>query len=100
MRLEALGADELGVDIGPESVARFAAGLRDARTVLWNGPMGIFEIPAFASGTLGVARAIAEATGRGAVTIVAGGDSVAAVHRLGLAEKFSHGPNFSGMNSS
>jgi phosphoglycerate kinase len=86
----ALGADEIGVDIGPETVSRFAAGIRDARTVLWNGPMGIFEVPAFAAGTLGVARAIADVTGRGAVTVVGGGDSVAAVHQLGLGERFSH----------
>ena len=88
--VDAIGADEIGVDIGPETVARFAARVRDARTVLWNGPMGIFEVPAFAAGTLGVARGIADATGRGAVTIVGGGDSVAAVQELGLAERFTH----------
>jgi phosphoglycerate kinase len=88
--VEAIGADEIGVDIGPQTVARFTARVRDARTVLWNGPMGIFEVPAFAAGTLGVARGIADATGRGAVTIVGGGDSVAAVQELGLAERFTH----------
>ena len=88
--VDAIGADQSGVDIGPETVARFAARVRDARTVLWNGPMGIFEVPAFAAGTLGVARGIADATGRGAVTIVGGGDSVAAVQELGLAERFTH----------
>ena len=88
--VDAIGADQIGVDIGPETVARFAARVRDARTVLWNGPMGIFEVPAFAAGTLGVARGIADATGRGAVTIVGGGDSVAAVQELGLAERFTH----------
>ena len=88
--LDAIGADEMGVDIGPESVAHFTARLRDAKTVLWNGPMGIFEVPAFSAGTLGVARAIADCTGRGAVTVVGGGDSVAAVQQAGLGERFSH----------
>jgi phosphoglycerate kinase len=88
--VEQLAADEMGVDIGPETVARFAGRLADARTVVWNGPMGIFEVPAFAAGTLGVARAMAELKARGAVTVVGGGDSVAAVQQSGLAERFSH----------
>ena len=88
--VDAIGAGEIGVDIGPESVSLFATRVRDAKTVVWNGPMGIFEVPAFAAGTLGVARAIAEATGRGAITVVGGGDSVAAVQQLGLGEKFTH----------
>ena len=86
----ALRDDEMGVDIGPATVQAFAARLRDAGTVVWNGPMGIFEVKAFAEGTFGVARAIAEATSRGAVTVVGGGDSVAAVQEIELAEKFSH----------
>jgi phosphoglycerate kinase len=90
VRLEGLGPEEMGVDIGPESVQLFAAKLQDARTVVWNGPMGIFEVPAFAGGTLGVARAMADLTGHGAVTVVGGGDSVAAIQQAGLAEKFSH----------
>ena len=85
-----LDADEMGVDIGPESLALFAAKLRDAKTVLWNGPMGIFEVPAFAAGTMGVAKAMSELKAGGAVTVVGGGDSVAAVHQSGLAERFSH----------
>src|SRR5204862_8005269 len=68
----------------------FADRLREARTVLWNGPMGIFEIPAFAEGTMGVARTLAEAASKGAVVVVGGGDSVAAVQQAGLAEKFTH----------
>ena len=67
-----------------------AAKLRDAKTVVWNGPMGIFEVPAFAEGTLGVARAMADLTSHGAITVVGGGDSVAAIQQAGLAEKFSH----------
>ncbi len=89
-RIEELRDDEMGVDIGPESVRTFAAKLADAKTVLWNGPMGIFEVDAFAVGTLKVAGACAEATGRGAVTVVGGGDSVAAIQQAGLADKFSH----------
>jgi 3-phosphoglycerate kinase len=64
--------------------------LRDAGTVLWNGPMGIFEVPAFAEGTLQVARALAETGTRGAVTVVGGGDSVAAIQQAGLGERFTH----------
>jgi len=88
--VDALGADDIGVDIGPKTLETFAEKLRDAKTVLWNGPMGIFEVPAFAEGTLGVARAMAESGGHGAVTVVGGGDSVAAVQQSGLAEKFTH----------
>jgi phosphoglycerate kinase len=80
----------MGVDIGPETLATFAAKLRDAKTVVWNGPMGIFEVPAFAAGTMGVAKAMSELKGHGAVTVVGGGESVAAVQQSGLAERFSH----------
>jgi phosphoglycerate kinase len=80
----------MGVDIGPETLATFTAKLRDAKTVLWNGPMGIFEVPAFAAGTMGVAQALAPLKAQGAVTVVGGGDSVAAVQQSGLAERFSH----------
>ncbi len=89
-RVDALGPDDIGVDIGPETVRQFAEKLRDARTVVWNGPLGIFEVPAFAAGTTGVATAMAELKARGAVTVVGGGDSVAAVQESGLAERFSH----------
>ncbi|MCE9627294.1 MAG: phosphoglycerate kinase, partial [Candidatus Eisenbacteria bacterium] len=89
-RIEQLGDAEMGVDIGPESIALFASKLKDAKTVLWNGPMGIFEVPAFAAGTMGVAKAMSELKAQGAVTVVGGGDSVAAVQQSGLAERFSH----------
>ncbi|ORW18426.1 phosphoglycerate kinase [Mycobacterium palustre] len=82
---------KMGLDIGPESVRRFAALLSNAETVFWNGPMGVFEFPAFAAGTKGVAEAVAAATGKGAFTVVGGGDSAAAVRALGIAEAdFSH----------
>ncbi|MBI3539843.1 MAG: phosphoglycerate kinase, partial [Candidatus Eisenbacteria bacterium] len=87
---DAIEENEMGVDIGPETVRRFADELKDARTILWNGPMGIFEVEAFASGTREVARLVAEATGRGAVSVVGGGDSVAAVQQSGLAERITH----------
>jgi phosphoglycerate kinase len=82
---------KLGLDIGPESVKRFTALLSNAKTVFWNGPMGVFEFPAFAAGTKGVAEAIIGATGKGAFSVVGGGDSAAAVRQLGLEEDgFSH----------
>lgn len=88
---DAIGDDVIGLDIGPESVKRFAALLSNARTVFWNGPMGVFEFPAFATGTRGVAEAIAAATGKGAFSVVGGGDSAAAVRALGIPEAdFSH----------
>ncbi|NEW29541.1 phosphoglycerate kinase [Nocardia cyriacigeorgica] len=81
----------MGLDIGPESVDRFSALLTEAKTVFWNGPMGVFEFDNFAAGTRGVAEAIVTATGKGAFTVVGGGDSAAAVRTLGLPEDgFSH----------
>ncbi|HEX2236326.1 MAG TPA: phosphoglycerate kinase [Actinomycetota bacterium] len=87
--VDAIG-DRMGVDIGPDTRAAFAAAIVTARTVMWNGPMGIFEIPAFAEGTKAVAQAIADATGAGAYTVAGGGDSAAALSALGLADAVSH----------
>ncbi|HEX6306903.1 MAG TPA: phosphoglycerate kinase [Longimicrobiales bacterium] len=78
------------LDIGPKSVATFRDIIGHARTVLWNGPMGRFEVEEFAAGTTGVAHAVADATGHGATTIVGGGDTAAAVESAGLAERMSH----------
>ncbi|GIW27241.1 MAG: phosphoglycerate kinase [Meiothermus sp.] len=78
----------MGLDIGPESAQTFAGALRGAKTVLWNGPMGVFEIDDFAKGTLAVGEAIARL--EGAFTVIGGGDSVAAANKLGMADKFSH----------
>ncbi len=80
----------IGVDIGPQSVERFGTVLKEAKTVLWNGPMGIFEIEAASRGTAAIARTLAEATAAGATTIVGGGDSAAALERAGLAAKVTH----------
>ena len=80
----------MGLDIGPDTIAKFSAELAGAKTIVWNGPMGVFEMPAFAKGTLEIARAVAAATAKGATSIVGGGDSVAAIHQAGLADKVSH----------
>jgi phosphoglycerate kinase len=80
----------MGLDIGPETIAAYSRELAGAKTIIWNGPMGVFEMPAFANGTLEIARAVAAATGKGATSIVGGGDSVAAIHAAGLADKVSH----------
>jgi phosphoglycerate kinase len=77
----------MGLDIGPKTVGRYAAVIATAKTVVWNGPMGVFEIEAFAQGTVAVARAVAAVTG---TTIIGGGDSVAAVTRAGVADKLTH----------
>jgi phosphoglycerate kinase len=78
------------VDIGPESLEAFALGLKDARTVLWNGPLGVFEVPTFGDGTRFMARFLAERADAGASVVVGGGDSVAAIEELGLTTRFTH----------
>ena len=85
--VDSIPADCMGLDIGPKTVELFSQTIRGAGTVVWNGPMGVFEMPAFAEGTKAVARALAES---GAVTIVGGGDSAAAVEQLGFADKMTH----------
>jgi phosphoglycerate kinase len=88
--VSATPADQMGLDIGPKTSAAYAAEIAKAKTIVWNGPMGVFEMPAFAKGTLEVAKAVAAATSAGATSIVGGGDSVAAVHQSGVSGKISH----------
>lgn len=89
--VDAIPADQMGLDIGPESAKLYASKLTDCKTVFWNGPMGAFEMEPFAAGTKAVAQALVEATENGALTVVGGGDSAAAVRQLGFAdEQFGH----------
>ena len=90
VKRDAIPANEAMYDIGPESVASYGRAIAAAATVLWNGPMGVFETPPFDKGTVGIAKAMAAATQRGAVTIVGGGDSAAAVADAGLEGAMSH----------
>jgi len=80
----------MGLDVGPKTVSEFGAEIAKAKTIVWNGPLGMFEKPAFAQGTLAMARAVAAATMKGATSIIGGGDSVAAVEQSGVADKISH----------
>ncbi len=88
--IEFTNAGHVGMDIGVETVAHFANALRDARTIIWNGPMGVFEEPPFDQGTIAIAKAIAEAADQGATVVVGGGDSVAAITKAGVADRISH----------
>jgi phosphoglycerate kinase len=85
---QGIPADKMGLDIGPETIAAFSKEIAGAKTIVWNGPMGVFEVAPFAHGTMKIAAAIA--ANRGAVSIVGGGDSVAAIHQSGRADKISH----------
>ncbi len=80
----------MGLDIGPKTVARFESEIAKARTIVWNGPLGVFEKPAYAKGTLAIAKAVAAASAKGATSIVGGGDSVAAIEQSGVASQISH----------
>jgi phosphoglycerate kinase len=88
--VSAIPVDQMGLDIGPKTIAAYSAEIAKSKTIVWNGPMGVFEMPAFAKGTLAIAQAVAAATTAGATSIVGGGDSVAAIHQSGLAGKISH----------
>jgi len=88
--VSAMPADQMGLDIGPKTIAAYKAEIAISRTIVWNGPMGVFEMPAFAKGTLEIAKAVAAATTGGAISIIGGGDSVAAVQQSGVAKQISH----------
>ena len=88
--IEFTNAGHAGMDIGVETVSHFANALQDAKTIIWNGPMGVFEEPPFDQGTIGIARAVAEAADGGAIVVVGGGDSVAAVTKAGVADRITH----------
>jgi phosphoglycerate kinase len=83
-------ADQIGLDIGPRTIKQFAEIIANSKTVLWNGPMGVFEMPNFAKGTEAICAAVANATDKGAISLVGGGDSVAAVKKLGFSDRISH----------
>ena len=88
--VDAISADSFGLDIGPASISAFENILAGAGTIVWNGPMGVFEIDATAGGTYAVARSMADATQKGTITVIGGGDSAAAVEKAGLAKRMTH----------
>lgn len=90
VKADSISATGIGLDIGPDTISEFQKIVTAAKTVVWNGPMGVFEISETAKGTFAVGQALAEATSNGAVTIVGGGDSVAAIEKAGLEDKVSH----------
>ncbi len=88
--IDNIASGKMGLDIGPETVKLFNNEIMKSKTIVWNGPMGVFEMPNFAKGTFEIAKALAEATSKGAITVVGGGDSSAAISKAGLDDKVSH----------
>ncbi|MCA1724796.1 MAG: phosphoglycerate kinase, partial [Thermomicrobia bacterium] len=90
VRIDELGPDDAIYDIGPKTASYYSSVVKGARTVFWNGPMGMFEVPAFAHGTITLAHAVADASAKGTMSVVGGGDSVAAIEEAGVAERITH----------
>jgi phosphoglycerate kinase len=88
--IDKMPSDKMGLDIGPETIKLFREEILKSKTIVWNGPMGVFEMDNFAKGTNAVAEALVDATGKGAITVIGGGDSAAAIAKAGLADKVSH----------
>jgi phosphoglycerate kinase len=90
VNVDSIPADKMGLDIGPETIKLFSNELMNSKTIVWNGPMGVFEMDNFAKGTFTIAKTLADATAKGAVTVIGGGDSAAAIAKAGLKDKVSH----------
>jgi len=90
VKVTEIPSEWMGLDIGPQSIADFKTALSSAKTVLWNGPLGVFELAPFAKGTNAIAHHLADLTGKGCITVVGGGDTVSAVSKEKLEERFSH----------
>ena len=90
VKADSIPSDKMGLDIGPESIKLFSQELENSKTIVWNGPMGVFEMDNFAKGTFAIAQVLTDATSKNAVTIIGGGDSAAAISKAGLDDKVSH----------
>ena len=90
VKADAIPSDKMGLDIGPESIKLFKQELENSKTIVWNGPMGVFEMDNFAKGTFAIAQVLADVTAKNAITIIGGGDSAAAISKAGLDDKVSH----------
>ena len=80
----------MGLDIGPKTISYFSSVIENSKTILWNGPMGVFEFPNFANGTIQIAEAVVKATDKGGFSLIGGGDSASAINNLGYGDKVSH----------
>lgn len=90
VKVNEMPSDKMGLDIGPESIKLFSEAIRNSKTIVWNGPMGVFEFDNFAKGTNAIAEVLAEVTAKGAITVIGGGDSAAAIAKAGLEKQVSH----------